>query len=142
MLDCLWIPSEDLIGYGRCMTNISVHLPDDVPALQVMVRERDFMIEKLKHQLAGHQRHRFGGRSETSDQLALKIEDREIGVTSTGLEVDVAESQKAKPKRAPLPPQLPRQTETLSAGGHCSVCGGRLKQLGEDVTEVLIVTEN
>ena len=68
------------------MTNTAPILPNDVDALQAMVASkdaeihvRDLMIEKLKYQLAGHQRHRFGTSSETLDQLALDIEDREIG---------------------------------------------------------------
>jgi transposase len=127
------------------MTNTAPILPNDVDALQAMVASkdaeihvRDLMIEKLKHQLAGHQRHRFGTSSETLDQLALDIEDREIGEAVTPVKADDATvSTKAKPKRAPLPPELPRETQTLPAGEACSTCGGRLKHLGEDVTEEL-----
>ena len=63
------------------MTNTPPILPKDIPALQAMVLQRDaeilvrgLMIEKLQHQLAGHQRHRFEARSGTADQLALDIE--------------------------------------------------------------------
>lgn len=120
-------------------------LPDDVAALQAMVKERDvelhhrnLMIEKLKHQLAGHQQHRFGSRSETADQLALDIEQREIAeAIDAPVHVPKANDEKGKPKRTPLPSNLPRETETLSAGESCSVCGGKLKRLGNDVTEEL-----
>ncbi len=58
-------------------------LPDDAAELKVMVvareaeiaaqraeiRTRDLMIEKLKHQLAGMRRYRFGAKSEALDQL-------------------------------------------------------------------------
>ena len=127
------------------MTNTAPILPNDVDALQAMVASkdaeihvRDLMIEKLKHQLAGHQRHRFGTKSETLDQLALDIEDREIGEAVTPPKADdVTVPAGAKPKRAPLPPELPRETQTLPAGDACSACGGKLKHLGEDVTEEL-----
>ncbi len=33
------------------------------------IQERDYRIEKLKHELAGLRRHRFGARSEALDQL-------------------------------------------------------------------------
>lgn len=127
------------------MEDVAHPLPEDVPALQAMVRTQDaelrtcrLMIEKLKHQLAGHQRHRFGARSETADQLALGIEDREIGeAISVPVVADDRDASKDKPRRAPLPPELPRHEETLPAGEACSVCGGKLKRLGEDVTEEL-----
>ena len=127
------------------MTDTAQILPKDVDALQAMVvskdaeiHVRDLMIEKLKHQLAGHQRQRFGATSETLDQLALDIEDREIGEAVTPPKADGApDKTKKKPKREPLPPELPRETETLPAGEACSACGGKLKQLGEDVTKEL-----
>ena len=103
-------------------------LPSDVAALQAMVqskdaeiRTRDLMIEKLKHQLAGHQRHRFGAKSETLDQLALDLEDREIGAALVPDEAlaTPSETEKSKPKRAPLPPH------------DVGLPGGRLLQCGE-----------
>ena len=49
-------------------------LPDDPSRLKEMVnvlagelKSRDILIEKLKHQLAGHNRHRFGAKSEGLD---------------------------------------------------------------------------
>jgi transposase len=127
------------------MTERASILPDDIASLQAMVIERDtelqschLMIEKLKHQLAGHQRYRFGARSETADQLELSIEDREIA-EAIEAPVPTAESvhDKKTPRREALSPELPREIETLSAGESCSVCGGRLKRLGDDVTEEL-----
>lgn len=107
-----------------------------------MVMNRDaelrtcrLMIEKLEHQLADHRQHRFGARSETSDQLSLWIENREIGEAMAA--PAPLSGDKGKPKRSPLPPHLPRETETLPAGERCSACGGKLKVLGEDVTEEL-----
>ena len=59
------------------------NLPSDVAELQAMIalqneklsifaaeiQERDYRIEKLKHELAGLRRHRFGSRSEASISL-------------------------------------------------------------------------
>lgn len=96
-------------------------------------------IEKLKHQLAGHRRHRFGTKSETADQLdlALRLEEEETAVAQIAPPDDegVAE-KKAKPKRKPLPPELPRFEEVLSPGEECA-CGGKLRKIGEDMTEEL-----
>ncbi len=138
------------------MLEASSDLPDNVAALQAMIalqnkklsifeaeiKERDYRIEKLQHQLAGLRRHRFGARSEALDQLELTLEEEEI---ARAVEAPVAEdvsdtssdTPKSKPKRKPLPDHLPRNDEILSPGSHCSACGGVLKTLGEDVTEEL-----
>ena len=43
-----------------------------------------------------------------------------------------------KPARKPLPEQLPRETETYSPKQQeCPDCGGQLRLLGEDVSEIL-----
>ena len=42
-----------------------------------------------------------------------------------------------QPKRRPLPGHLPREETVLAPGERCADCGGRLKCLGEDVTEEL-----
>jgi transposase len=44
---------------------------------------------------------------------------------------------KGKPKRRPLPDHLPRHKTVLPAPEACTACGGRLKLVGEDVTEEL-----
>jgi transposase len=36
-----------------------------------------------------------------------------------------------------LPDHLPRQEHVLDAGAACNACGGKLKRVGEDVTEEL-----
>ena len=41
------------------------------------VKSQALLIEKLKHQLAGQNRHRFGVRSESLDQLNLTFEEDE-----------------------------------------------------------------
>jgi transposase len=50
---------------------------------------------------------------------------------------DPTAAPKGVPKRKPLPAGLPRQETVLSPGDACGHCGGRLKTLGEDVTEEL-----
>ena len=100
-------------------------LPDDVAVLQAMIalqneklsifeteiKERDYRIEKLEHQLAGLRRHRFGARSEALDQLELTLEDEEIAQaveTPVGEDITDAttDTPKGKPKRKPLPRRL------------------------------------
>ena len=125
-------------------------LPDDVTALKAMVlasraelaardaelRNRDVLIEKLKHQLAGLRRQRFGATSEALDQLELGLEDEEIARAAEA-PPEPTPATKKQPKRRPLPDHLPREETVLAPGERCADCGGRLKRLGEDVTEEL-----
>jgi transposase len=128
------------------MLNDLEALPSDPGDLRVtaeklvtLVKSQALRIAQLEHQLAGHRRHRFGSRSETLDQLQLRLEEEEIAAareSEPGAPDDEAAEPKRKPKRRPLPPNLPRHDDLLSPGETC-VCGGTLKALGEDVTEEL-----
>ncbi len=130
------------------MLSATQNLPDEPAELKQLVstlaselKSRDILIEKLKHQLAGMRRHRFGSSSEALDQLALTLEDEEIATSAqdhaNAVEADRLAAPKGKPKRKPLPDHLPRNETVLSAGDACGHCGGKLKLLGDDVTEEL-----
>lgn len=100
------------------------------------------MIQKLKHQLAGQNRYRFGVRSESLNQLNLTFEEDEA-IAEAASEQTQPETPSAEDKpprqhsRKPLPDHLDRHEEVLSPGEDCARCGGKLKTLGEDVTEEL-----
>ena len=85
--------------------------PDDLrntaEQLVDLVKSQALRIARLEHQLAGHRRHRFGSTSETMDQLQLRLEEQETRAPEPQMESDVA-APKAKPRRKPLPPTLPR----------------------------------
>jgi transposase len=128
------------------MLNNLESLPDDPVELQDMVtllarevKSQALFIEKLQHQLHGANRHRFGGKSESLDQLQLFVENEEIAAANK--ETDAPEPQasgtKKKPKRKPLPEHLERKEQVLTPGDNCSKCDGDLKTLGEDITEEL-----
>ena len=127
------------------MLNNLESLPDDPLELKGLVallaselKNRDLKIADLKHQLAGHNRHRFGSTSENLDQLQLSLENEEIAASAEQIDTPEPEvGPKDKPKRKPLPVQLERKEQVLSPGEDCSKCGGNLKKLGEDVTEEL-----
>jgi len=129
------------------MLNDAQTLPDDPSVLKGLVasltselKSRDLLIEKLKHQLAGLRRHQFGSRSESLDQLELTLEEEEIARAAEQRDDKGAAAPvppKSQPKRRPLPDHLPRNEHVLSPGDACGQCGGKLKRLGEDVTEEL-----
>ncbi len=131
-------------------------LPDDPARLKGLVSRMDpeitsltYQVEKLKAELAGHRKARFGSRSESLDQLALDLQDDEEieaaaeaqqAEQSSGDDEEAASNKpraKRKHNRTPLPDHLDRQDEVLSTGEDCSACGGSLRQIGEDVTEEL-----
>ncbi len=114
----------------------------EIAAFQAEIHARDLLIEKLKLQLAGQRRHRFGSRSETMDQLELTLEEAEIAAAQVDAPAQAPQrvetaTAKDKPKRKPLPADLPRNEDTLSPGETCGACGGTLRTLGEDVIEEL-----
>ena len=118
------------------MLEASQNLPEKAADLRVLLasreveiigfkaelRSRDFLIEKLKHQLAGLRRHQFGSRSESLDQLELTLEEEEIARAAEAPapqpSSDDAE-EKRQPKRRPLPDHLPRDETVLEVGDAC-----------------------
>ena len=116
------------------------------------ITSQAYQIEKLKAELYGHRKARFGSKSESSDQLVLDLQDdQEIAAAADAQHTehnaaDAADEDavSAKPPRAkrthnriPLPDHLDRQNEVLLPGEQCDDCGGSLRQIGEDVTEEL-----
>ena len=126
-------------------------LPDDIEALKRLIlesraalRNRDLEIEHLKLMLAKLRRMQFGRSSEQLDerinQLELSIEELEASAVQETPVSDAPEVHKDKPVRKPLPPSLPRESVVYPAvpsGCACPECGGALRTLGEDVTEIL-----
>src|SRR6202162_621726 len=109
---------------------------------------RDEEIERLKMLIAKLRRMQFGRKSEKLDrqieQLELRLDELEasraekIASTSATPTAAPVVSQTAKRARQPLPAHLPRETrKVLPKQAACPDCGGKLKQLGEDVSETL-----
>ena len=107
-------------------------------------------IEQLKLLIAKLRRMQFGRKSEKLDrqieQLELKLEELESAKTAkvsesaspSSAQPSSTPSAAAKPARQPLPGHLPREVRTYAPKEEaCAECGGRLRRLGEDVSEVL-----
>ena len=136
-------------------------LPSDVATLQRLVLEQraeiaaaraavqlhTLEIEKLRIQLARLRRQQFGRSSEhlgaAIAQLELQLEELEgIAAPADAVEAEAAPASdaatsKRKPRREKLPDHLPREAVRHEAPCTCPGCGGALRPLGEDVTEVL-----
>ena len=112
-----------------------IPIPDDVAALKAIalasraeLRDRDLLIEKLKHQLAVLRRQRFGATSEALDQLDLGLEDEEIARAAEVIP-EPTPGAKKQPKRRPLPDHLLREETVLTPGERCIACGGHVGAL-------------
>lgn len=121
-------------------------LPNDPALLKAMISAQHAEIEHLKHVIAKLRRMHFGQRSEQLDasigQLELALEELEtVRAEQRPPELPEAEAAADAPRhqpRKPLPAHLPRETiEHLPETCHCPDCGGHLKPLGEDVSEML-----
>ena len=91
------------------------------------VKAQAILIEKLRHQLAGHRAHRFGASSETAGQLQLALEISEIAAAAMTARLRLPDvEEKDSPKRRPIPDHIPRMEVELSPGTDaCADCGGR-----------------
>jgi len=117
---------------------------------QLLWRESE--IEHLKLLIAKLQRMQFGRKSEKLarqiEQLELRLEDLQAKPAESAGQLEsqsaatasplLISSTPAKPARRPLPEHLPRQTQRHEPKeSACPDCGGGLRKLGEDVSEML-----
>jgi transposase len=128
----------------------ALELPDDVETLKrLLLEERaarqvdQAQIASLKLQLSYLKRQQYGQSSEQlSEQIAqleLTLEDLEAAA-ATAFVTRPEPPLREKSARRPLPVELPRQSivhEPVPHGCACPACGGALKPLGEDTSEML-----
>jgi transposase len=112
------------------------------------LQEQVLRNEQLKLRLAKLLRERFGASSEklcsAMEQLELLLGDLEEQIAETApaepeqpAPSASADTTRRKPARRPLPQNLPRDVVEHAAPCACPKCGGTLRALGEDVTEIL-----
>ena len=98
------------------MLDQTLTLPEDPEELRSFtarllaeVKAQAILIEKLRHQLAGHRAHRFGASSETAEQHQLALETSEIAAAAMTARMRLPDiEEKDKPKRRPIPDHIPR----------------------------------
>jgi transposase len=121
---------------------------EELLSKNAQLASRDSEIEHLKLLIAKLRRMQFGLKSEKLDrqieQLELRLDELEAARAekATPLQppaaVAPAAPVAAKPARRPLPEHLPREVKKYPPKQKaCPDCGGELKSLGEDVSEIL-----
>ncbi len=137
------MPREALPTDVESLQKLLLAARDKVQSLSAKLRSRDVLIEQLKLQLARLKRMKFGRSSEALDaqiaQLEFSLEELEANAADAAPQSE-AQSVAGKPARKPLPAHLPREShvhEPPSGTCHCPKCGGTLRALSEDVSEVL-----
>ena len=104
---------------------------------------RDAEIEHLKLLISKLRREQYGRSSEKLDrqieQLELRLGELEASRANDSERSESrSDSVVARPARRPLPANLPREVRTYSPPeSDCRDCGRPMKQLGEDVSEML-----
>jgi transposase len=126
--------------------------PLNIDALLRVIAQRDaqvalleLMVDKLKLQLARRAREQYGRSSEQLD-AQLTLISSEAPPTSPAGAASAPKTTPRKPRRdrRKLPEHLPRETRVHHPKGYaadapcaCSECGGKLRQIGQDVAEQL-----
>jgi len=116
-------------------------LPDDVEALKALVLAQRSELEHLKLLIAKLKRMQFGRSSEKLDrkveQLELRLEELQSTEAKVQAQSDKPVVQKKVAVRKPLPEHLPRERVVHAPACTCPECGIEMRQIGEDVSEVL-----
>ena len=125
------------------------NLPDDAGALKALVQQllgtvktQGLKIAQLEARLAKLRRMQFG---QSSEKLSREIEQLELELDTLHEDQAREAAQRPaavqklieRPYRKPLPDHLPREEEVHEPACACPNCGGTLRKLGDDITEVL-----
>ena len=149
------------------MSNAAQNLPDDPALLKALIatlqaenakisatlRAHDQLIQTLRLRIAKLKKQVFGQSSEKIereiDQLELALEDLLIaaaesetavpeGALETGtVEPDADTADRPSRRRPRVSDTTPRERQELDPGSCCPDCGGDLRLVGEDVSEML-----
>jgi transposase len=111
-------------------------------AAEALLLFQKLELEKLRFQIACLKRIKYGRSSEQLDreltQMQLSIEDLEASLAAKPLEVRPAPKESSeKPARRALPEHLPREEIVHENPRACLACGGQLRPLGQDASEML-----
>jgi len=122
--------------------------------LSATLRAHDLLVQTLRTRIAKLQKQAFGKSSEKIEreieQLELALEDLQVAMAeadeTAGPDADVeddiatpisAEDEKPLRRRPRISKDAPRERWELDPGDNCPDCGGDLRVLGEDVSEMI-----
>ncbi len=120
-------------------------------ALQAQQRENTFkqaLIDKLTHEMAVLKRLKFAAKSEAfnAEQRSLLEDSIDADLAALAAEIEqhvpvkADKADKHQPKRAALPPELPRTEHHHEPASTTCGCGCALQRIGQDVAEKLDYT--
>nr|WP_057929574.1 IS66 family transposase [Burkholderia ambifaria] len=111
------------------------------------LRYRQTRIDQLTHEVSVLKRQQFGRRSEQFNSEQMNLLDEAVDGDLVAIEMELeqleptrVERQREQPKRAPLPPQLPRTDIHHEPDSTTCQCGCERVRIGEDVSEKLDYT--
>lgn len=127
---------------------LAMELMSEVRARDSELRLKDTRIAQLTHEMAVLKRWKFAARSEKLPAEQQSLLDEAIDADLIAIEHELEqlasqpkdESPPNKPRRAPLPPNLPRVEIRHEPTSTTCGCGCQLKRIGEDVSEKLDYT--
>lgn len=149
------------------MSNMPAHLPDDPALLKALIvalqaenaqisatlRAHDHLIQTLRARIAKLRKQVFGQSSEKIEreiaQLELALEDLMVATAESSAappaevpEESIAETgsntaERPTRRRPRVSADTPRERRELDPGSCCPDCGGDLRLVGEDVSEML-----
>ena len=146
------------------MPNEAASLPDDPDALKALVlqlqgslRAHDLLVQALRLQIARLKRQKFGASSEKIareiEQLELALEGLQVAQAEVApaeeaatIEIAAAATEAGDPaderlktlrRRPRVAPDTPRERREMDPGDTCPDCGGALRLVDEDVSQIL-----
>ncbi|QUN32171.1 IS66 family transposase (plasmid) [Cupriavidus sp. KK10] len=127
---------------------LAMDLMSEVRARDSELRLKDTRIAQLTHEMAVLKRWKFAARSEKLPTEQQSLLDEAIDADLIAIEHELEqlaskpknEPPPNKPRRAPLPPNLPRVEVRHEPTSTTCGCGCQLKRIGEDVSEKLDYT--
>jgi transposase len=135
--------SEDLLAHNAALNG-------EVRRTQESLKIALLTIDKLKVELAYLRRMKYGRSCEQLEHAQLELVGGMMAVPAAEPASNVTTIESARKKHAPrprpglreLPAHLPRRTVVHAATGHdggcdCQACGRALREIGQDVSEVL-----
>ncbi len=114
-------------------------LPDDPEVLKDRVLFLEMKLAKLEAEWRLARAERFGASSERNDHQGRLFDEAEQTVVEVAEVIEIAAHVKRRPKRKPLPADLPRHViEHAPERTHCD-CGCALERIGTKTSEQLDV---